>query len=346
LRVQSAWLTAVLVLTAVAGGVARAQDAPAAAGARVHLVGAGDAAPDLEARLRDLLGDVAPALEITRETTFAVERLFRVDDADGAWPTAWLVLDGPRARVRAAGAGRTRFVFRDLDVGQPLTEFDRERLGLTVKAALATLVAGGPGALTLVDAAAASGVVLPKQEVPPPAIALPATDPPEPTFGLGAVFQVEGRAGGFAPGLALVGTLRGSDWRGAPELSLMVGYRPAKFYGNQSAGLVVQAHWVRATLSYKAAKLARLGVGLGVDREWTTWAGGRGPDDYDNWLPAARLFARWGPVRSSMLQVSGTGFVELTRAIEYPVFTDDGFYESPYRPSSFVVGLSIEVWWR
>jgi hypothetical protein len=348
--VRSAWLAAALALSVAVGGTADAQDAVVLV--RVHVVGAGDAAPDLEARLRDLLSDGVPALELTSEPAFAAERLFRVDDADSALPTAWLVLDGPRARVRAAGAGRTRFVFRDLDVGQPLTEFDRERLGQTVKAALATLVAGGPGALTLADAAAASGVVLPKREVQPPAappapvptVAAPAPAAPEPTVGLAAAFQVDGRGGQVSPNVALLGTLRGSQRRFAPELALMLGHRTAKFYGNYDAGLVVQSLWARATFSIEFAELLRLGLGIGVDRETTTWSRGQAPADSQRWYPVVRFLARLGPTRVAGLQATGTVFVEVTRPIEYPVFGDPGFYM--YQSGPTQPGASVELWWR
>jgi hypothetical protein len=340
-------LAGALVLWAAAGATAHAQDAVALV--RVHLVGAGDAAPELEARLRDLLSDGRSVVELTSEPSFAAERLFRVDDADGAWPTAWLVLDGPRARVRAAGAGRTRFVFRDLDVGRPLTEFDRERLGQTVKAALATLVAGGPGALTLADAAAASGVALPRQDPQPPPAALPAaatpaTAAPEPTVGLAAAFQVDGRGGQVSPNVALIGTLRASQRRFAPELALMLGYRTAKFYGNYDAGLVVQSLWARATFSIRVAELLRLGLGLGGDREATTWSRGQAPADTDRWWPVARFLARLGPARFAGLQATGTVFVEVTRQIDYPVFGNPGFYM--YRSGPVQPGLSVELWWR
>lgn len=350
-RIRSAWLTTALVLlSAAVGGMVYAQNAgaPAVALVRVHLVGAGDAAPDLEARLGDLLNDGRSVIEMSREPAFAVERLFRVDDVEAAWPTAWLVLDGPRARVRAAGAGRTRFVFRDLDVGQPLTEFDRERLGQTVKAALATLIAGGPGALTLADAAAASGVVLPKQDVPPstppPTVAVPTTAAPAPTVGLAAVFQVDRRGGQLGPNLALIATRRWSHLRLAPELALMLGYRTAKFYGNGDAGLVVASLWARATFSVKFAELIRGGLGVGVDRETTSWSRGQAPADTERWYPVVRMFARMGPARVAGVQASGTVFVEVTRPIEYPVFGNPGFYmygSGPVQP-----GASIELWWR
>lgn len=341
---------AALVLSVAAGADAHAQGAGAGAvsGARVHLVGAGDSASDLEARLRDLLGDEGPNLQVTSEPAFAVEQLFRVDDADAAWPTAWLVLDAGRVHVRAAGPGRSRFVFRDLDVGKPLTEFDRERLGQTVKAALATLVAGGAGALSLADAAAASGVALPDRE--PEAsttAAVSATNASGSAVGLAALYEGVTGGGSLIHNVGLIATLSGSGRPWDPELGLILGYGFPGDYedANASALMIVQSTWVRATLSYKVAQAIRVGLGAGVDRETARTVLGLDVAQPVTWMPVGRLFARFGPTPVAGMHLSGTAFVEVTRPIDHQVLSGQ-MLVSLYRSSLVRPGFSVELWWR
>ncbi|HEY4188353.1 MAG TPA: hypothetical protein VGP07_24985 [Polyangia bacterium] len=357
---RSITASAALLATLLLAATGRA----AAPGARVHLVGAGDGAPALEARLHDLLDDEVTGLIVDTAPTFHADDPLRTDDAEATTPTAWLVLEGTHARLRAAGAGRARFVFRDLEIGQPLTEFDSERLGQSVKAALGTLIAGGPGLLSREDAAVASGVALVVAPPPPPAVvaAVELPSPPAPRFRLGAFYQAEAVGNGLFHGPGLIATWSGSGRRGDPELWLNAGYDIPNEFGNQLASLSIDALWARAGLSLRWSDSVRVGAGVGIDRQTTrlvnfTPDGGAGNPDFDHdLLFVGRLLARVGPTRVAGIDMSVTAFLDISRSIERDIYaafptsgTTGGVIEvdlTVYRSNVFRPGLSLDLWWR
>ena len=68
----------------------------------------------------------------------------RKDITEEDRPAAWVLIERGRARVRVAGAGRSRFVFRTLVVAIPMTELDRERIGHALRTALTAVIEGQP----------------------------------------------------------------------------------------------------------------------------------------------------------------------------------------------------------
>lgn len=321
----------------------------------VYIVGAGDGEPALAAGLHDLLRDEATSVVVVAASTFRGDEPFGTD-FEAAAPAAWLILETTRARVRAAGAERTRFVFRDLEVGQPLTEFDRERLGQTVKAALGTLVSGGPGALSRADAAAASGVTL-AAALPPPVVREPAAQPPvpEPRFRLGAFYQAASLGNGLFHGPGLIATLSGSGRSYDPELWLAGGYDLRREFGNQLASLNIDALWMRAGLNLRVADSVRVGAGLGIDRVTQRFVAldprvQGDPDDGATVLLVGRLAARAGPARVAGVDVSLTAFLDVSRSMEKDIYvaleSSTEFQVTLYRSNELRPGFSLDLWWR
>ena len=331
--------------------------AAAAPAARIHVVGAGAAEAAVAARLHDLLDEDIAGLVVDSALSFRDDEPLRTGADDDA-PAAWLVLDGTHARVRAAGAGRTRFVFRDLEVGQPLTEFDRERLGQSVKAALGTLVSGGPGVLSRADAAAATGVTLAVLPPPPPAPLPTPPAAPEQRFRLGAFYQAQSVGNGLFHGPGLIATLSDGRWPFAPEIWLTAGDDLQRDYGNQIVSLAIDALWMRAGLNLRIANGVRVGAGLGVDRQTIRTAPldprvGNHEDDSEL-LMVGRLVGRAGPTRVAGVDVSLTAFLDISRSIEKDVYLTlaslDGsvtvYQVTLYHSNELRPGFSLDLWWR
>jgi len=344
----------VLLLTWPAASLAAAP-APAA---RVHVVGAGEGQPALAVRLHDLLDEEVPGLIVDGSPSFRGDEPLRLDGDTGA-PAAWLVLDGTHAHVRAAGAGRARFVFRELEVGQPLSEFDRERLGQSVKAALGTLAAGGPGLLSRADAAAASGVVavVATPPSPPPPTAAPAAPAaPELRFRVGAFYEVQSSGGGLFHGPGLILTLSDSGRAHDPEVWLTGGYEVPGEFGNQLASLTISALWARAGLSIRLNDAVRLGLGGGVDRQTTRLVYIASPavsslsSTNDHLVPVGRLLVRAGPTRLAGVDISLTVFLDLSPTQQVDIYLSTA--DTPLVPTtlyqSTVVrpGFSLDLWWH
>lgn len=348
MKTRSTGVLLAMLSLAAAARVAIATTAPA----RIHVVGAGDGTPALEARLHDLLDDELPGLVVDGLPVFQGDEPFRGGEADTASAAAWLVLEGTHGRLRAAGAGRTRFVFRDLEVGQPLTEFDRERLGQSIKAAIEALVAGGPGVMSRADAAAASGVALP---VAAPDVAVAVVAPPPPRFRLGAFYQAQATGGGLLQGAGLIATLNGSSWSHDPELWLSGGYDLPGEFGNQLASVTISALWTRVGVTLRLNDAVRVGVGVGIDRQTKRLvyilAGNPGYVDQDDRIIAAgRLLVRAGPTRVVGVDVSLTAFLEISQSTESNIYVAEAngndVVATLYRSGVARPGFSLELWWR
>jgi len=350
---------AVLVAVFVTSWAAARGAGAAPAVARVHLVGARDGQAALAARLHDLLDEEVPGLTVDDAPSFRGDEPLRLDGETGT-PAAWLVLDGTHAHVRAAGAGRTRFVFRELAVGQPLSEFDRERLGQSVKAALGTLVSGGPGVLSRADAAAASGLIVvtpAAAPAPAPAPAPPAAAVPIPAvrFRLGAFYEVQSSGGGMFQGPGLIATVSDSGRPHDPELWLAGGYQVPGDYGNQLAALTISALWARTGLSIRLKDAVRLGLGGGVDRQTTRLVyivGGTPgyPDVDERTVPVARVLVRAGPTRLAGIDVSLTAVLDVSPAHRVDIYVnptvDNQIIATLYRSNVVRPGFSLDLWWH
>jgi hypothetical protein len=251
-----------------------------------------------------------------------------------------------------------RFVFRDLDVGQPLTEFDFERLGQSLKAALGVLVAGGPGALSRADAAIASGVTL--AGTPPPlAVAPPPAQPPSAAlrFRLAGFYQATSVGSGLFHGPGVIATLSDRGRLRDPEIWLTAGYDIPGEFGNQIASLLIDALWMRAGLSLRLTDTIRLGAGGGFDRQTTrlVYLAGAGNGYVDrsvNYIAAGRLFARIGPTSLAGIDVSLTAFLDVAGSTERDAYVGSSTTANAivsftlYRSNVLRPGFALELWWR
>jgi hypothetical protein len=330
---------------------------------RVVLVGDDAAAAGLEPTLRDLLGEYAP-VDIQRAARLDAVALFRVDAATAA-PTAFVIVDGAAARVRAASAGRDRFVFRDLAVAAPPTDLDRERIGQTVKTALATVREGGPGVVDREDAARRLGLAPePPPPSPPPileaaapaALAPAAAPPPSPALHLsvGALYEVTEAGPSVLHGPGLVSRLEAPRLPGRPDLWLMILCDlPAPVRSSTSTAFWVYGYTLRAGASVAVLPKVRLGLGAGLD---VVHAGVGSTSDavsagFD-WATTKvlRVSARIGPTSLFGVALSGSLFAEAAQddvAVAW-ILNSPG---AQYGVETTVVGglrggASIELWWR
>jgi hypothetical protein len=160
---------------AVAGGIASGNLAPPEAAVRIVLVGPPGAVEAISVRVPELVGDLAPhGLDIERVQELRSEQILEVDRPGAHRLTAWVIVDGRVARVRAATAGRERIVSRDVGASIPLTELDAERVGQTLKVALVTVAEGGAGALPPAGAIAATAIAAPPAALRPALTEAPA----------------------------------------------------------------------------------------------------------------------------------------------------------------------------
>jgi len=340
---RAATVIAMVLVALHAPRTARAgDDAPDRRDAVAIVVGPAEAEPGLAARLVDVVGtDWSPertgGLRVETASRFFPEQLFEMGDQRTARPAVWLVIDGATARVRAASADRQRFVFRDLVVAQPLTDLDRERIAHTAKAALATVVAGGTGALDPGAARGALGVPPASRGSPSPAKAPPAERPSRFKLSLGGFLEVARVRSSFGYGPGAVTSLQvevGPVWVG-PWTSLMAFQphgiptnSPAASYGVAwRAGVTVGP--ARPTLSW-----AHLDLGVGYDWVRPLYTGGG-----QQKIPTYRLAARVGPAAlTAPLAISGAFFFEFARESIADGDVVAGVRE--LRP-----GLAVELWW-
>jgi hypothetical protein len=340
---------AIAALALAAASPARAE-APPRRDIHLILVSSEDSVGDLAQRLQDVFiaGSASIAAdgvaEITRVRAFDADDLFSLEPADADRPTAWVVVDGAIVHLRAAGAGRTRFVFRDLAVARPLTELDRERVGQALKAALLTVIEGGPGALGRLDArrtaaigSPASTSASPSSPPTPPAARGPRTSETEAlpiTAALGGFLEIMRLFGStvYLPGV--VGSLRLTRYRIRPGvwMSLMT-YLPHHLATTSTAAGYGSAF--RAGVSASLADIPWLELDLGLGIDWArpgTFGGG------DDQVPVYRIAGRLGPTLVLGMKVAVT--LSLERATKSLMM---GFVsnEVTTRP-----GLTLELWWR
>jgi hypothetical protein len=348
--------TAAVALLALAGGRARAAPAERP---RVVLVGAPADVAEIERHLLGLLDEAAGA-EIVRATTFHPEDVFRLDGdavAGAGRPGGWVVVAGPVASVRAAAGGRDRFVFRHLTVAVPMSELDRERIGQTLKAALATVIEGGPGALGRRDAEELAGVAPPlpaepEPTAPPPEAALraPAASSPPPArpWGLGVVYEVEYTRAALLHGPGLIGSYDFGIGRLRADAWLMVRYDIPDEVGDDIAAVDLHGGSARLGMGLELSPHVHVGAALGADVLKGSLAQPSFALPYEfTWRTplVARLYARVGSFTVGRGALSAVALVEVAdHAIEHSFSTAPGDLQFAVQMAGAVrVGLGLEL---
>jgi hypothetical protein len=324
----SALLAAAMVVAtaAAASGAARAPVC-----AQLHVVASDADAQSLLPALRDVLSTEHPRLEAGVAPAFDPAWLFRASGPDAACVTGWVALEQTRALVRVAGAGRCRFVFRELAIERPLAEVDRERIVQVARAAM--LATGEDGRAAACTQPLAPVVVLPATHADaeePAAEPLAITRSGVRTSPWWSALEVGGSYGGpirssklwSGPGVSLA--LVGSAFREDPELWLDLRYvLPNDF---PSPGDRVQTTSLRGGGSIGWVPHVRLGLGLGADRDVLYY------DSNVDWQPAARAFARFDTPYWHGVAAGVTAFLDAVH--------------SPDPTNTLRPGLALELRWR
>ncbi len=344
--------------------------------ARIVLVSAPGAFSEVAGRIFDEI-DMPGGVEIARADQVSPVEVFRVDGAESPRSTAWMILGGSVARVRAADASRQRFVFRDLAVSEPLTEVDRESLCQVLKSALATVIEGGSDALGRRAAEQALGVAaappLSAEPVPEPAppqvpetldTAVPLFPDPVPSepvsalgWSIGARYGVLWTEVGLAHGPGIVVELWSNRAAGHPGAWL------AAHYGIERE-LVTGALWKGATSlqiggSLEASAFVRVEGGVGVDLIHFSRSGAYvdQPSVWTKIVPAGRAALRFGAVDVLDIPISISVLADVAgRTVRYDDFGLSQFVNSQFY-SPFVAawvnttwsvhpGVALDLWWR
>jgi hypothetical protein len=345
----------VLVTAARAGLAAAATDPdPRARTPHVVLVAPAEALAPLMERVMDLLGDMSPAVEVERGAAFHPEELFWTDRVDALRPTVWVVVDGSYVRVRAAGAGRQRFVFRDIAVSVPLTEIDRERVGQTSKAALTAVIDGDAAALERDDAVDASAAAA--SPAPPAARApTPVVEREMPiALGLGALYELQTVGYGYGwrhgPGIVVAAEYRPLPLR--PGLWLLAQYDLPSTVDSGGARFSVSDLSLRAGASVAPLPWLRVDIGGGADLVRTRALASSPPVSFvspENLMLGVLHFGvRLGPKRLGGVALSIAAHVERTRpAKTFFVFVGDSAgYRDAFDLDATHLGGSLTLWWR
>jgi hypothetical protein len=345
---------ALVLVTVCAGPAAAATDPdPRARTPHVVLVAPAEALAPLMERVMDLLGDMSPAVEVERGAAFHPEELFWTDRVDALRPTVWVVVDGSYVRVRAAGAGRQRFVFRDIAVSVPLTEIDRERVGQTSKAALTAVIDGDAAALERDDAVDASAAAA--SPAPPAARApTPVVEREMPiALGLGALYELQTVGYGYGwrhgPGIVLTAEHRRLPLR--PGLWLLAQYDLPSTVESGGARFSVSDLSLRAGASVAPLPWLRVDMGGGADLIRTRALASSEPVSFvspeDLTLAVLHVGVRLGPKRLGGLALSFAAHVERTRpAREFFGFVGDSAYRDAFDLGATHFGGSLALWWR
>jgi len=332
---------------AIAPAIAPAADAPATREVVLVVVGADGSPDDLAGRLQDIL--TSPPLPEDRRvriarSDFVPSDLFDLSRLDANQPLAWVVLDGPMVHIRVAGAGRAQFVFRDITISRPMTELDRERVGQTLRAAIAVVIEGRPGGLGRAEAQQAIDREQPHPPAEPPrpaAATAPVVSSPVLSrreravqFHLGAFFQIARLADEFAYAPGAIGSLEWTRNVYRPDVWLLV-----MDFVPESLGPMPVAYG----LSFRA------GVGATIPRlPWLHVDAGAGYDRIRvggfptaGSTPVYRVGVRVGPTDRLGICSSLTlslEHVDTTLLDQQPLGGTTG--SSHWRPA-----LTLELWW-
>jgi hypothetical protein len=267
-------------------------------------------------------------------------------------PNAWVVVEGARALIRTAAAGRERFVFRDLAVSQPLSELDSERIGQTLKVALVPVIAGGQGALGRAAAQAAAGVQ-PKPSSPEattsPVAQLsdqdrasnPVVPPQVPvedriSFGLGAFMEIARLHGDFAygPGVVVNALVKEEHLRAGVWISMMALLPHGISTDSQSA---IYGASLRVGINLAAHALPWLSLDLGAGYDWprpTYYNGGQRE------IGVYRIAVRAGPRETAGVRTALALILDYSSQ-SLDLATRDVSGDRDIRPA-----LALELWWR
>jgi hypothetical protein len=254
-----------------------------------------------------------------------------------------VILGASRAQVRVAGAGRCRYVVRDLDLGHPLSPLDRERLAQVTKAAL-DAVGESREAIDCArsPAVGASPPAPPTLDVRRPAVPPAPLDArrepaaPSSSIAIGASYGGTYHSGAFRAGPGVSFAVSEVAWRYAPEIWTDLRYVLSSSFDDGANS--VQAIAGRIGVSAQWWPIVRFGVGGGVDRLETTYEPPVGsgaldvPSTYRTWEAVARAFARFG-------SRSWNGF-----SLDATVLLDVVHSSDPY--GSVRGGFVVEGWWR
>ncbi len=325
---------------------AKAQAAAPAGCAHLRLVANAADARAVLASVSDVVAEDFPSVDAAVAPSFSKERLFAVDEADASCPTAWVVLDGTQAAVRVAGAGRARFVFRELSVAAPPSELDRERIGQVARAAL-TALRQDAESLDRQHALAAAGVAPPPPVTPAP-VTVAEPVPAAKTLSLGR-YAVGASYGGvmnrdhFWQGPGLTASVGGTPWRWDPEIWLDAQYfLPHTF---EQPDVTKQTIAARAGLS-AGWRWLRAGGGAGLNREAVTFTGDSGAVGLRTvWYPAARVFVRATLLEGGSFVASVTLLLDAVQSSSYAVLSTPNLF-SFYPESFWRPGFSLTLGWR
>jgi hypothetical protein len=308
----------------------------------VMVVAPGEELGHLAQRLRDVLvvGD-SPAgpggvVRMGHADRFEPQDLFRLEGPATDHPAAWVEMDGAVVHLRAAGPGRERFVFRDLAVSRPLNELDRERIAQALKAALATVIEGGPSALGRSEAQRRVANE-PAAPVPPmPVASAPEAAPRESWVrgGLGGFFQGMSLHTSTYFGVGIIGSLELTAFSIRPSVwaSLMTFLPHGLSPSEQAAGYGSAFH---GGVGVRLAEIPWMELDLGFGFEWARPATLGGGSDR---LAVYRIAERLGPVAVMDVKVALAIFFELATES-----FSNGFLGPP---GSTRPGAALELWWN
>jgi len=342
-------------VTAVAWpGLASAQDPPVSDVYLIVVVGSNEVAIDFADQLGDVLASpplpFVHRVQIARADRLELAELFDLHRTEAAHPTAWVSVDGATVHVRAAGAGRAQFVFRDITTSRPMTDLDRERVGQTLRTALSAVIEGRPGALGRAQAQRAvefeesrppvparptSDLAPPLALIPPGSLPTNSEEQGPVQFRLGASLQMVRLASMFAYAPGAIGS---AEWRRIdirPRLWMSVmEFLPHTYHAPPPAYAASFRIGIGATIP----PIPWLQIDLGVGLDWLRVAGL--PDGQNT--AVSRLAVRLGPTDRFGIRTSLTLSVEFVTNptpdfYGFPVEGADG--SSPWRP-----GLTLEMW--
>jgi hypothetical protein len=348
-------LAAVSALAAVAYPDVAAAEDRSSADVYLIVVGSDDVPAEFSQELGDVLASPPLALihrvQVARADRVEAAELFDLHRTEAAHPTAWVIVDGATVHVRAAGAGRAQFVFRDITTSRPMTDLDRERVGQTLRTALGAVIEGRAGALDRAQAQQAVDFEEPRPTAPareapdvaPPLALIPpgslpaGSEEPGPIqFRVGASLQIVRLHSQFAYAPGAIGSIewRGRSFRPRVWLSVM-DFLPHAYNGPPPAYAASFRGGVGATVPH----IPWLQIDLGAGVDWlrgTAFPNGEG-------ISVTRLAVRFGPTDRFGIRSSLTLSLEHVRIIFIDFFGEPlpgGDGTSPWRP-----GLTLELWW-
>jgi hypothetical protein len=333
---------------------ATAADGPTASDLRLIIVGNDDGVPDLLAQLRDILSNpplpLGGRIDTARAGSFRAGDLFSLASPDARRPTAWVIIESQVVHIRAAGAGRAQFVFRDITISQPMTDLDRERVGQTLRSALTVVIEGSPGGMGRGDAQRAVEYEEPLPPFPPAPGAAPSPQPqpqPQPPpaplpgndndlqFRLGGFFEVTRIQSQFAygPGVSAgldLGTiiLHPGVW-----IRLLT-YVPDWMNSNSTVSPYSSSLRAGIGANVPGTSALRLELGLGWDFNRPGYVGSG-----DDKIPVYRATVRIGPTNLAGVNTSLSAF------LEEATHTFDSGQSYQLGGPTTRGGLAVELWW-